>query len=109
MSHSSYTASERRGIILIAVVSLILVGVGFGFTLCDRHPSRDEAYPIVEQHDELIDSTAAPASKKEKDSKKSKKRKARESSAKPSSKKTYRRRSPRDEPVSVIRNTDFHL
>lgn len=99
MSHSSYTASERRGIIAIAFLALLLIGVGFGFTLCDRHPSKDQEFPIIEEHSEMVDSVVLQsqkdaANKPVKKIKKSATNKKLKQPAKP-----IRRRSPLDEPV----------
>ena len=94
MSHSSYTTSERRGIIIIALVSLLLIagGVILSFTEADKADA--EVWPEIVEHPEIIDSTALE-SKQKKVSGKVKKN----SKKKATTKKNYRRRSPLDEPV----------
>lgn len=106
MSHSSYTASERRGILAIAIISLLLVGAGVGLSFLGNQAYAEEETPMVIEHPEMIDSTAVLNTKKLKsETKKSPKNtkqtstKTKKSSSKTKSKKTYRRRSPLDEPV----------
>lgn len=99
MSHSSYTASERRGIIIIAIISLLLVGAGLGVSFCNRNVVPADKYPIIETHPEMVDSVTVLNEKDQlKTDKKTKKNKA-GNSTKKKDVKTYRRRSPLDEPV----------
>lgn len=57
MSHSSYTASERRGIIAIGLLALLIIGCGLGFSFCNRSTkSEKENLPVVEEFPEMIDS-----------------------------------------------------
>ena len=104
MSYSSYTASERRGIIAIALLSLLLIGSGIWLARCERADAAvnetEVEIPIVEEHLEFIDTTSIEASKKElKDSKdgKGRKKSKKKSSSKP--KQEPRKRSPLDETV----------
>lgn len=97
MSHSSYSASERRGIITIAIIALLLIGGGVTFTLCGRDSKDSHEIPVVIEHPEYIDSASLEIQKIERDKKKSDRKKSRGSKTK--SKKEYRQRSPRDETV----------
>lgn len=102
MSRNSYTASERRGILAIALISLLLIGGGIIVTLIKGDKDKDMEYPIVTQHSEVIDSVAVKNSKKDKKSKEKKENKGRKSKSGNKStkqKKVYRKRSPLDEPV----------
>lgn len=93
MSHSAYTASERRGVILIALIALLLILLGVGFSLWNKERVNNNVIPKVEEYPEYIDSAdfkEAPIIKPETKKQKSKKN---------SEKKKYRRRSPLDEPV----------
>ncbi|MCH5235399.1 MAG: hypothetical protein J1E16_08880 [Muribaculaceae bacterium] len=99
MSHSNYTASERRGLLVIALVALLIVGSGVVLALCGRPRERVEEIPVVVEHPEIVD-TANLNSVKEKKSKK--KRKDSSTDKKSRSKKeskSYRRRNPLEEPV----------
>ena len=93
MSRNSYTASERRGILAIAIIALILVGTGWGLSFCNRSARQDQAYPILEEHSAMVDSVRIEKEKKEKSSKKSKE------TSKKKTRKSFRQRSPLDEPV----------
>ena len=93
---NGFTASERRGIITIAIFALLLIGGGVTLSLCGRNEVIEEQIPVVTEHPEMIDSVAFENSH----SKTTKKKKA--SKEKKNNKKTkenYRRRSPLDEPV----------
>ena len=102
MSHSSYTASERRGILAIAILALLLIGGGVTLSLCGRPHEEVEEIPVVVEHPELVDSISikSSASNSSQKSNKSTKSKTIKSSSKTKVKKVYRRRSPLDEPVS---------
>lgn len=99
MAHSSYTASERRGLLVIALIALLIVGSGVVLGLCGRNTERVEEIPIVEEHPEMIDTTVvysgkdkSPKSKNKSGSTDKKKNNKKDS-------KTYRRREPWEEPV----------
>lgn len=96
MSRASYTASERRGVLAIAIIALFLIGFGVCFSLCGRSVEAEIEMPAVEVHHEMIDSAALLKSKEKKTSKKTKKK---SSSSKSKNSKSYRHRSPLDEPV----------
>ena len=98
MSHSSYTASERRGILAIALLALLLIGGGAGFSLCTRETADAEELPTVVEHTELIDTTAVNA-KSDKADRRSQDKKTKSKKLKSKKEKVYRRRSPLDEPV----------
>lgn len=104
MSRNSFTSSERRGVIAIALIALAIVGAGIGISFCERLPSTDD-YPIVNEQNEMADSTAIINSDYQKNSgsksgNKSKKGKdGKKKSGSKKEKKTYRQRSPLDEPV----------
>ena len=94
MSHSSYTASERRGIILIAIVSLLILCAGVILSVCGRQTNLEEGEVI--ELPQMIDSVRIKETEtimKKKDGRKASR------SNKTKSEKTYRRRSPLDEPV----------
>lgn len=103
MSHSSFSASERRGILAVAIIALLLIGGGLGVTMCESGKYETQEIPAVVEHPEMVDSVAV----KEKEEKEAKKKSKKEKSAsekggskdKSKSTKIYRRRSPRDEPV----------
>ena len=100
MSHSSYTASERRGLLAIAFISLLLIGGGLGVTMCTERNTVIKEAPRVESYPEMIDSIALQKTLDKKKNKGLKKmKKSVDTSSKSRSKKTYRKRSPLDEPV----------
>lgn len=96
MSFSSYTSSERRGILAVAFVSLVIIGLGLFFSIKNDRPENIEEVGVVEMP-ELIDSVA-----KQKNKDLPSQRKGKQKASKPKKskqKKTYRRRNPLDEPV----------
>ena len=99
MAHSSYTASERRGLLVIALVALLIVGSGIVLGLCGRPKERIEEIPVVVEHPEMED-TANLNYGIDKTSKKKNKTitREKEKNSKKNSK-TYRRRNPLEEPV----------
>lgn len=97
MSRSCYTSSERRGILLIAFIVLLLIASGVVLSLCGRPREKVEEIPVVVEHPELIDSTAMIQKGKEKANKTSRKKTAGKTRVK--EQKVYRQRSPLDEPV----------
>ncbi|MCH5229371.1 MAG: hypothetical protein J1F12_05180 [Muribaculaceae bacterium] len=97
MSRHSYSASERRGILAIALVALIIIAAGIVLPLCSRRETGPHELPVVIEHTELIDSTSTVKSHQTRGKAKSGINKAKESKTK--TKKSYRRRSPLDEPV----------
>lgn len=103
MSHSNYTASERRGVLAIAIIALLLIGGGVLVSLIHGNKGDSSEYPIVREHPELIDSAAIrdEGTKQTGGATKKSNVKKRNSETKSSKKsqKTYRRRSPLDEPV----------
>ena len=96
MSYSSFTASERRGIILIAIITLLIIASGIVLGLCGRNKNIVEDIPVVVEHSQMVDSVKN--GKPDEKGIKNKKKKS-TSSSKNKSKKEYRRRSPHDEPV----------
>ena len=99
MSRSSYTASERRGVLLIAILALLLIGGGLGVSFCQRPSSKDAEYPIVVEHPEMVDSVAVKAEKETKKKNTRKGTKNKKASTTKKRPKTYPNRSPLDEPV----------
>lgn len=102
MSHNSYTASERRGIIAIAVIVLVILTGGICLTFLGRTVTNDEELPIVRTYPEMIDSTVL---EKENIAKPKKKRNAakkvsnKKTKTKTNPKKTTRHREPLEEPI----------
>ena len=94
MFNNSYTASERRGVIVIALIALLIMGIGAGVTLYNKSEGANERAPKVVEYPEMIDSVAV----KEEQAQPSKTKSASKKSTS-KSKKVYRRRSPLDEPV----------
>ena len=103
MNQRNYTASERRGIIAIAILSLLIIAGGVGFSFFKNPDS--ETTTEINEITELLDSLATENAIKEKSGKKKNKKesgaksKKKTSSKKKSTKNTYRERSPLDEPV----------
>lgn len=99
MSRSSFTASERRGVLAIALVALAIIGAGLGISFCKRSQGNTNIYPIVTEHRELVDSTTIIMEKGKEKVKKPKEIKSKKNNNSNKGKKYYRRRSPLDEPV----------
>lgn len=99
MSHSAYTASERRGMIIIAFLALLIIGGGMLMGLSGNSFGKEESVPIVEELPEMVDSISLNESK-EKSSNKSLKKTKPSKDSKIKTKKNFKKRSPRDERVS---------
>lgn len=95
MSRSSYTSSERRGLLAVALVALIIIAAGVVLGIKNPRHEHIEEIPVVVEHPEMIDSVAL---KKDKETKH--KKKTGSSSKKTPGKKSHIRRNPHDEPVS---------
>ena len=93
MSRSSYTASERRGVLAIGIIALIIIAAGIGYALYDSPAKEKKDVPVMIEHPEFIDSTRIEIEKQEVPKKRGKK------SSKKREKKPIRKRSPLDEPV----------
>lgn len=98
MSHSSFSASERRGIIVIALAALLIIASGIVLGLCGRPHEKTQEIPVVVEHPEMVDSASLEQSSKTETKKKRDKSKNFGDSKK-NQPKTYRRRSPLSEPV----------
>ncbi|MDE5976804.1 MAG: hypothetical protein K2G69_09665 [Muribaculaceae bacterium] len=104
MAKNSMTSSERRGIIVVALLALIIIGSGMIVARCggsEPQPDNDEVYTLLA--DSLQQEINTAREKSHRDSLKrhrsdSIKRKKKGKSQK--SPKTYRKRQPLDEPVS---------
>ena len=101
----SYTASERRGIIALAFISLLIIGAGIGVTYFNGK-NKTFQEPVVTIIQEMADTITMNdfGTKSEKGpSRKSVNTNKRDGSANTNKnskeKKTYRRRNPIDEPV----------
>lgn len=94
---TSYTASERRGVLAIGLVALLIIGCGFVFSWCSGPVDAENEKTGITEYPEMVDSVAA--AKRDSKEKKKKSGKKTKSSSKSKSKKTYRQRSPLDEPV----------
>lgn len=109
------TASERRGILTVAAIALLIIGAGWLLSTC-RYVATPPSPPEIEtlvnggsKSNSASSSDTSGSSKDKSDSKssdksnstnkKSKSRKDSLSGSKTKSTKTYRRRSPRDEEV----------
>ena len=97
MSLNSFTSSERRGILAIALVALLCIGGGVLISLSERQNRISAPQNIVEDLPELTDSLSSIEKNQNKTKKKAKTKKSNNKKSK--EKKTYRRRSPLDEPV----------
>lgn len=97
MSHSSYTASERRGVLAIALLSILIIAGGFLFSHCNRGVSSGNNDPVVIESKSFVDSVAIDRAKGKENSKNKKTRTGSSQSKK--TQKTFRKRSPLDEPV----------
>lgn len=92
MKHS-LTASERRGAIILAIISFILIGAGIMIPRCSSNIEIQEQVPVEEI---LVKGDTTRNKIKKSDKNKS----SRKGNKKTKEKKTYRQRSPLDEPVS---------
>lgn len=99
MSHSSYTASERRGVLAIALLSILIIAGGFLFSHCNRGVSSGNNDPVVIESKSFVDSVAIERAKGKENSKNKNKKTRTGSSQSKKTKKTFRKRSPLDEPV----------
>ena len=99
MAAKSYSASERRGILAIAILALIITAAGIGLSFCNR--GNDISGPEVIEMKEIVDSvqTSKIIEHKSKKSKRGKGSNSKKKSKKNKTPKTYRRRRPLDEPV----------
>ncbi|MBD5358625.1 MAG: hypothetical protein HDR88_16835 [Bacteroides sp.] len=95
------TASERRGILVVAAISLLITGCGWGVAMCGRSEA-EEMTPEVEVllHGDSLTSKGTTDKKSSTErGKKKGRRDSVSSSVKKKDKKVYRKRSPLDEPV----------
>lgn len=100
------TAAERRGILIVAVIALLITGSGMIAGRCNRPDieALEAERPRVEvimSLDSLEAAEAADSTKTRKKRKKGEKGKASKKKSKPAKeKRTYRQRMPLDEPVN---------
>lgn len=89
------TASERRGVIAIAALALLITAGGFLFSISGSSDAQELPEPTVET---IVDGDTV---KPEKPGRKKKEKKARKykKASKKKQKKNYGRRNPLDEPV----------
>ena len=99
MSHSSYTASERRGVLAIALLSILIIAGGFLFSHCNRGISSGNNDPVVIESKSFVDSVEIERAKGKENSKNKNKKTRTGSSQSKKTQKTLRKRSPLDEPV----------
>lgn len=100
MSRSSYTASERRGIIAIGIITLLIIAAGLGFGLYNESNSSETKSPVVVERLEMIDSTRLEFERQDLPKKNKKGIKTNKKSSSGSKvKKNIRKRNPLDEPV----------
>lgn len=99
MTRSSYTASERRGMLAIALIALMIMGGGICMTLWNKSEAETEKPPVVIEYAEVIDSVSLKEKEGKVTGKTSSRTKSTTKKSKNKNKKTYRRRSPLDEPV----------
>lgn len=95
MGKNPYTSSERRGIIAVALVALLILGGGIILSVTGGQTALEEESVI--EYPEMVDSVALHQANDRSSQKKSKTKSKR--IKKPIEKKTYRKRSPLDEPV----------
>ena len=90
MKFNPLTASERRGIIVLAIVALLITGAGVGMSFLHKGKTIETVpeISVLVEGDSLDNGSSSK--KNRKTTKKNKKTKE---------KKVYRRRSPLDEPV----------
>ena len=100
---ASYSASERRGILIVALIALIIIGAGLFIAYFERHQPDDmKNTPQIVEISEYIDTVSnnyetekTTLNKKQKSLKKKNSKKT----SKGKAQKTYRRRNPLEEPV----------
>lgn len=108
MAKKSYSASERRGILVVAALALLITSSGFIISRCNQ-PDASEKLPqdkiqTIVSPDSTDNHKSAshnkeltPADSTKKKGKKGKRKKSGSSHSK--DRKTYRKRSPLDEPI----------
>lgn len=97
MSYKSYSASERRGILAIALVAMLITFGGIWLSFRNEKPSTSK--PDIEVMSDMIDSAHLESSKSISDKKTEKKKRTDIKKSVNKKQKKYRRRSPLDEPV----------
>lgn len=96
MKKNPLTASERRGILIVAGIALLLTGGGWIVSRCQRPPIDVSPQEVtILMHGDSLSSDKDKMQKK----RKRKTRKDSVSSKKKKVKKTYRQRNPLEEPV----------
>lgn len=107
MPDKSFTSSERKGILAVAGIALLVIALGFCAGLCSRN---GDALPVDEMEEVMVlDSVpySETGSVKDNDTVKKissgKKETTRKKKNSTKKKKTYRRRDPRDEIVDIDR------
>ena len=96
MSRSSYTASERRGILAIGIVSLLLIGGGIAVSFLEGQRADAEVTPMVIEHPELLDTIKIEDKAKSPIKENLKK----QSTSSKKTKQTYHRRNLLEEPIN---------
>ncbi|MCH5223547.1 MAG: hypothetical protein J1E82_05850 [Muribaculaceae bacterium] len=100
MSAKSYTASERRGIIAIAVIALIIIGAGIGFSFFEKSNMQNDAEVVeLKEAVDTLSNKKIPEVKSQKRKQGGSTKKAIKKAKSKKSPKQFRRRSPLDEPV----------
>ncbi len=105
MASHPLSASERRGILVVAALSLLITGAGLAVAYCDRPQQVIDPHEVevLMECDSLAEAKADSVAKARRNAQRKQRRdsirRAKSKAKSKSNKKDYRRRSPIDEPA----------